>query len=66
MPNENQLINQYITILDNLYNRYINLFQNQSIGVFVSGGIDSSLIAYFTNKYFKNFSPFYSSFKNWS
>lgn len=58
MPNENQLINQYITILDNLYNRYINLFQNQSIGVFVSGGIDSSLIAYFTNKYFKNFSLF--------
>jgi asparagine synthase (glutamine-hydrolysing) len=54
MSNKNQLINQYLTILDNLYNKYINLFQNKSIGIFVSGGIDSSIIAYFTSKYFKN------------
>jgi asparagine synthase (glutamine-hydrolysing) len=54
MSPKTKLITQYIAVLNNLYRKYLQLFQNKKVGVFVSGGIDSSLIAYFTSQYFKN------------
>lgn len=51
---EKKLIKKYIQIIENLYKNYSKKFINQNVGVFVSGGIDSSIIAYFTSKFFKN------------
>ncbi|MCX7956255.1 MAG: asparagine synthase-related protein [Patescibacteria group bacterium] len=51
---EKQLIQKYQQILNNLFLNYQKNINNKKIGVLLSGGIDSSIIAYFTNEYFKN------------
>ena len=38
--------------LNTIFSRYRRLFNNQKIAVVVSGGIDSSIIAYYTSKFF--------------
>lgn len=49
---ENQLINDYINLFDQIFSSYQNKIKNQKIAVLVSGGIDSSIIAFFCKKYF--------------
>ncbi len=49
---ENQLINDYINLFDQIFTFYQNRIKNQKIAVLVSGGIDSSIIAFFCKKYF--------------
>lgn len=46
-------LDQISILLNNLYFQYQKNLNNKTVGVLVSGGIDSSLIAYFTSKYFK-------------
>lgn len=46
-------LDQINSLLNNLYFQYQKNLNNKTVGVLVSGGIDSSLIAYFTSKYFK-------------
>lgn len=52
--NEKKFIKIYLKILENLFHNYKEKIGDQKIGLFLSGGIDSSIIAYFTTKYFKN------------
>lgn len=51
---EKIFIKKYQQILENLFQDYQKKIANQKTGVFLSGGIDSSIIAYFTSKFFKN------------
>lgn len=51
---EKAAVKKFIKILDILYQEYQKKHLNKKVGLFVSGGIDSSIIAYFTNKYFKD------------
>lgn len=51
---EKIFIKKYRQILKNLFQDYQKKINNQKTGVFLSGGIDSSIIAYFISKYFKN------------
>lgn len=55
---EKKFTKQFISILEKLYQDYQKKFYREKIGVFVSGGIDSSIIAYFTNKYFEKITLF--------
>lgn len=64
MIQEKKFIEQFIAILRKLYQDYQKKFSRQKIGVFVSGGIDSSIIAYFTNKYFEKITLFTLHSKN--
>lgn len=54
----NRFEKNFIEILEKLFKSYRQKFSSKKIGIFVSGGIDSSIIAYFTNKYFKNITLF--------
>ncbi|GAB4219904.1 MAG: hypothetical protein Fur009_8120 [Candidatus Microgenomates bacterium] len=54
MISQTNALKNYQKILENLYSKYLDKFKDKKIAVFVSGGIDSSLIAYFTSKFFKN------------
>lgn len=49
---ENQLINDYINLFDQIFLYYKNKIKNQKIAVLASGGIDSSIVAFFCKKYF--------------
>lgn len=51
---ENYFIEKAEKILKNLFENYQKEIGHQKVAIFASGGIDSSLIAYFANKYFKN------------
>jgi asparagine synthase (glutamine-hydrolysing) len=44
-------ISQYCAIFENLYRKYQSQ-KEEPVGVIVSGGIDSSIIAYYVNQYF--------------
>lgn len=52
--NEKKIIKKYKQILENLFQNYQKKINNQKVGVFLSGGIDSSLIGYFTSIFLKN------------
>ncbi len=54
MVNEKSFIKKFLEIFQSNYQDYSHRYGNKKIGVLISGGIDSSLIGYFTNKYFKN------------
>lgn len=49
---ESQLINDYINLFDKIFSSYQNKIKNQKIAVLISGGIDSSIVAFFCKKYF--------------
>ncbi len=49
---ENQLINDYINLFDQIFISYQQRIKNQKIATLVSGGIDSSIVAFFCKKYF--------------
>ncbi len=49
---ENQLINDYINLFDKIFSSYQRKIKNQRIAVLASGGIDSSIVAFFCKKYF--------------
>ena len=49
---EKAWVSQYEQILVNLFKNYKKQIRNSKLGVLVSGGIDSSLIAYLVNKHF--------------
>jgi asparagine synthase (glutamine-hydrolysing) len=51
---EKRLITKLTNILNDLFSHYQKQLTAKKIGALVSGGIDSSLIAYFTSKFFKN------------
>jgi len=50
--NNQDYINEYVLILDNLFQDYKKKLDNQRVGVLVSGGIDSSIIAYYSEQCF--------------
>ncbi len=50
----NKFIDNYINILDNIFNVYKKEINDKQIALILSGGIDSSIIAYFLNKHFNN------------
>lgn len=49
---ENQLINDYINLFDQIFASYQNKIKNQKIAALASGGIDSSIVAFFCKRYF--------------
>lgn len=53
-----QFEKRFVEILEKSFKNYQKKFSSQKVGVFVSGGIDSSIIAYFTSKYFKKITLF--------
>jgi len=55
---ENKLIKKYLDLLHQFYQKYKNEIGEREVGVMLSGGIDSSIIAYFTHLYFKKTSFF--------
>jgi len=50
---EKKLIEKYLDLLHQFYQKYQKQIGERVVGVMLSGGIDSSIIAYFTNLYFK-------------
>jgi len=50
---EKKLIEKYLNLLHQFYQKYKKQIGERKVGVMLSGGIDSSIIAYFTNLYFK-------------
>ena len=50
---EKKLIEKYIKLMHQFYQKYKKEIGERLVGVMLSGGIDSSIIAYFTNLYFK-------------
>ncbi len=58
MTQEKILISQFKLTLENLFKNYYQQFHDKKIGVFASGGIDSSIIAYFTKIFFKKITLF--------
>jgi asparagine synthetase B (glutamine-hydrolysing) len=55
---EKKLIEKYINLLHQFYQKYKKEIGKREVGVMLSGGIDSSIIAYFTHLYFKKTSFF--------
>ena len=55
---EKQLIKKYLDLLHQFYQKYKKEIGERTVGVMLSGGIDSSIIAYFTHLYFKKTSFF--------
>ena len=51
---ETYYIKKFIDIIDKYFKDVINIYQNKKIAVLISGGIDSSIIGYFTVKYFSS------------
>ena len=51
---EKKLIEKYLDLFHEFYQKYQKQIGERVVGVMLSGGIDSSIIAYFTNLYFKN------------
>jgi len=49
---ENKFIEEYIKLLNQFYQKYKKNLGDEKVGVMLSGGIDSSIIAYFTALYF--------------
>jgi asparagine synthase (glutamine-hydrolysing) len=59
---EKRLIKEYLNLLHQFYQKYKKEIEEKEVGVMLSGGIDSSIIAYFTHLYFKKTSFFTLSF----
>jgi len=55
---ENQLVKKYLNLLHQFYQNYKKEIGEKKVGVMLSGGIDSSIIAFFTHLYFKKTSFF--------
>ncbi|MCS7093300.1 MAG: asparagine synthase-related protein [Patescibacteria group bacterium] len=49
---EVNFVEKYYQILENLFLKHQKRIDHQKVGVLVSGGIDSSIVAYFTTKFF--------------
>ena len=49
---ENELIKEYLNLLHQFYQKYQKKIGEREVGVMLSGGIDSSIIAYFASNYF--------------
>ena len=49
---EKKLIEKYINLLHQFYQKYQKEIREREVGVMLSGGIDSSIITYFTASYF--------------
>lgn len=46
------LINRFLNLMDKFYQEYRQKYLNLKVGLILSGGIDSSIIAYFTANFF--------------
>lgn len=51
---ESRIISDYINLLKKIINKIKNKINDEKVAVLVSGGIDSSIIAYFVKDLFKN------------